>query len=185
MSRLAHVNAEGRIDVLAYRVAERLTQRHVPALWPEIERPVSAWCEKNLGPSKLGIAPLILVGGAAAATAAGAGTQYAWSEWGAPALNSWWTNFSQAFLGADAPSLNTQAHPNFQAPAAPQTPGKMTTWTPDDLAEATAQRRIQFDVQQRASSNSTPASPGPGIPSWVWIAAAAVGGIVVLRSVAR
>lgn len=42
----------GRMDVLLYRLTERLVQEHCPAAWPMMDRSVARWCSKHFGPNR-------------------------------------------------------------------------------------------------------------------------------------
>lgn len=94
--------------------------------------------------SQLGLAPLILVAGGATAAAAGSGATIA--------AQTWWERFGrfrtdsvlQYFGLQNPPAIPQSPSPAFAPPAAPQTPAKLTTWTPDDLWETTVQRSQQY-----------------------------------------
>lgn len=39
----------GRVDVLLYRLTERIVREHCPAAWPVLDQAVARWCKKNFG----------------------------------------------------------------------------------------------------------------------------------------
>lgn len=88
-----------------------------------------------------------------------------------------------------AATAQTPAPPGGQPMGAPQTVAQMTTpglWTPDQAitagANATRQANQSF-FDQLAIQNNPPAGPDPlsMIPWWVWVAAAAAVGLLLLR----
>lgn len=189
MSRLATVNPKGRLDVLAYRLAEQGAQRIMPREWPLFAPYVERWAAKRLGPRALG--------------------DLTWTDlWTytnpltvavAPSYREMAnTTYFQALMQTiglqDTPSLPKPSSPVAQPPSAPITPAKMTTWSPDDLAEAAAQRGAQYSIDTsffRANSTGGDASGWPSIPSlpsdndktflWIALAAGAAGLVLLVR----
>lgn len=113
--------------------------------------------------SQLGIAPLILVAGGAAGTGAfyltGEALQESYDRGRINSLLQW--------MGIkNTPSIPQSPSPAFGPPPAPQTAGKMETWTPDDLWEVTVQRSQQYakdmDFVRTAGAKQPLVSPLPG-----------------------
>lgn len=137
----------------------------------------------------LGVVPLVVAG----AAAGGAAAMWAWdqvSPWA-----SYWAGVLGQSTGAVAdPKMRPAPAPQFQAPPAPQTPGKMTTWNPGDVLEAQAQRAVQFKVDteylrevmtdartSRTSGNPAAAGGAVGWGTWAVIAAAGLGVLILTR----
>lgn len=122
--------------------------------------------------------PLILAAGAGAAWLG----SYAWNRMG---VSDWAAAAAQAYGGAADPSMRPAPGPQFSAPLAPQTPGKLTTWTPDDLLEAVAQRNVQFGLDQnylaevmQDAAGSNPAAVASD--SFPWLLVGLAGGALWL-----
>lgn len=180
MSGIVAANPAGRLDVLAYRLAERGAERIMPREWPALAPHVEKWAKRNLSPGKLGIAPwLIYAAGAGAATAGG--SLY-------DSYHSGYVNNLLQYVGLkDTPEIPKS--PNTLVPPAPLTAEKVKTWTPADLAEATVQRGAQYKLDTdwiRALNNNSNSSSGEEPKedmTWIWVAlaASAVGVILLLR----
>ncbi len=141
--------------------------------------------------SQLGIAPLVLVAGGATAAAAGSGATIA--------AQNWWERFGQfrtdsimQYLGLKKPpSIPQSPSPAFAPPPAPQTASKLTTWSPDDLWEATVQRSQQYAkdmTYMRSAGTSAPLiQPLPGDRSgdntklWLVLGAGAFALVLLIR----
>lgn len=189
MSRLAAVNPQGRLDVLAYRLAERGAQRILPREWPLFAPHVERWAAKRLGPKALGdltwtdlwmyTNPL---------TVAVAPTYKEVAN----------TTYFQALMQSlglqDTPSLPKSSSPVSQGPAAPITAAKMMSWSTADLAETEAQKGKQYNLDMnwiRANSSTGDKASSAKIPPleidketaipWLIIAAAAVGVVLLVR----
>lgn len=52
MSSVQKVDPRGRLDVLAYRLVERLALRQCPREWPAFKGFVEAWAKRTLGPRR-------------------------------------------------------------------------------------------------------------------------------------
>lgn len=52
MRSIQRADPRGRLDVLAYRIVERLALRQCPREWPAIKPFVEAWAKKALGPRR-------------------------------------------------------------------------------------------------------------------------------------
>lgn len=190
MSKLLTVDPAGRVDVLAFRLAERGAQQLCPQEWPILAPHVERWAERNLGPNRLGDLPMnSLLWATNPLTAPFAFDQFR-PNWLDPLL------VLQTLGLKDPPSLPKSSSPVAQQPKAPITPAKMTTWSPADLAEAEAQRGAQYKLDTEwikanvASGNKT--SGWPAIPpldsdsdkTLLWIAlggAAALGLVLLIR----
>lgn len=190
MSRLATVDPQGRLDVLAYRLAERGAQRLMPREWPAFAPHVEKWAEKRFGPKALGELSwqsILLASNPATL------------PWASDTFQTGWINpFLQVIGLEDTPSLPKSSSPVSQGPAAPLTAEKMTSWSTADLAETEAQKGRQYQMDTvwfnaNSTGNASQASSksGSGIPPLdvddntkfllIAIAAAAVGVILLVR----
>jgi len=134
------VNPRGRLDVLAYRLAERGAQRIMPREWPLVEPHVERWAAKRLGPKALGDLSWQSI-----LFATNPGT-LPWTPWGDQIYQSAINPFLQVIGVEDTPSLPKSSSPVSQAPAAPQTTAKLLSWSTDDLAEAETQKGKQYSL---------------------------------------
>lgn len=174
MSGIVAANPAGRLDVLAYRLAERGAERIMPREWPVLAPHVAKLAEKHLGPKALGDVTWVDL--------------WLWSNPVTASLAPGLTNttYGQAILQSagllktPTPSIT----PNAQVPAAPMTEAKMKSWSPDDLAEATAQRGAQYRIDSAFVRSANASSDRPDAEmTWIWVAlaASAVGVILLLR----
>ena len=100
-----------------------------------------------------------------------------------------WNVFLQSVGLAPGSTMVHSSQAQFNAPAAPQTAPAMTAWTPDQLAEAEAQKAVQSaqdtsylqDLIAGGGSDTPAAAPSSGVPGWVWIVLAAVVGFLLLK----
>lgn len=130
----------------------------------------------------VGVLPLVLAAGAGAGASVAGG--YAWRALDG---DSWLAAWKQAYGGAPNPAMKPAPAPQFKPPPAPQTAAKLTSWSPADLAEAAAQRSIQFsadmnylsEVMAAPAANSAPANSSSAI-SWLLIGVVAIGAAVVV-----
>ncbi len=92
------------------------------------------------------------------------------------------------------PSLPASSSPVAQAPKAPITLNKMRTWSPDDLAEAEAQRGAQYqrDVAFFRANSTPTTSDWPSIPPpasqdqtgfWLLVGAGLIGAVIIARKI--
>ncbi len=135
----------------------------------------------------LGVAPLIIAGAAAGGAVAYQGVKSSYES-------GWFNDFLQ-LVGLKATPTITMSTPAAAPPPAPKTAAKMNTWTPEDSAEAMAQKQQQFDrdtaaIQANAGGPSTAGTATPLLDTsgqlspWL-IAACAVGGASILLLVSR
>jgi hypothetical protein len=54
MVSLANANPQGRLDVLVFRLVERIGRQHIPAEWPVFRPFVERWARSKFGPRKRG-----------------------------------------------------------------------------------------------------------------------------------
>lgn len=186
MSGIVTANPAGRLDVLAYRLAERGAERIMPREWPVLAPHVEKWARRNLSPGRLGIAPILIYAAGAAAAAGGAAVGDSLHD----SYQSGYINNLLQYWGIrDTPAIPKA--PNTMVPPAPLTAKKVKTWTPDDLAEATAQRGAQYKLDTNwiralnsggSGNNDSPDKPKEEM-TWIWVAlaASAVGVILLLR----
>jgi hypothetical protein len=135
---------------------------------------------KDTGLEGLGVVPLVVYGAAAGGAGALAGGQYA-----VEAAKPWYTAFAQWIGLEDTPELPVNpGMASNRAPIAPQTREAMTTWTPEQMNEALAQRDRQYGIDldylktmvgsQRPGIDAVAlAGDGNGgVPTWVYLAGA-------------
>ncbi len=190
MSKLLTVDPAGRMDVLAYRLAERGARGICPREWPVLAPHVEQWVNRTLGEITLKNAPLatvaLLPGMLLPAIGIYTSTQSGYLD-----------NLFQVMGLKAPPSIPKSSSPVAQPPKAPITAAKMTTWSPADLAEVEAQRGAQYALDTKFfvanSSGSKKGASWPTIPPpdddqnidktllWVALGAAAVGLVLLVR----
>ncbi len=52
MVSLANTKPEGRLDVLVFRLADRIGRQHIPAEWPVFRSYVESWAYRKFGPKR-------------------------------------------------------------------------------------------------------------------------------------
>lgn len=190
MSKLLTIDPAGRVDVLAYRLAERGAQRVCPREWPVLAPHVERWVNRTLGEITWKDAPLATVALLPGMLLPSIGIYTS-------AQSGYIDNLLQVIGVKAPPSLPKPSSPVAQPPKAPITAAKMTTWSTNDLAEVEAQRGAQyaldtqFFVANSSGGNkgaSWPTIPPPGDDPetdktliWVALGAGALGLILLAR----
>lgn len=138
--------------------------------------------------SGLGIAPLVIA--LPMVGAAGVGI-WKLGEWGVRWISPYARAAGQATGLVSDPEMRPAPAPQFQPPPAPQTEAKLRTWNMEDLAEASAQRAVQYRADTdylrevvasaRNESGSGPGGAGDSWLMWAAIAAVGVGAILLVR----
>lgn len=83
-------------------------------------------------------------------------------------------------IGIEKPStMRPSSQTQFQPPPSPQTAPAMTTWSPDQASEATAQQAVQSGLDTAylqsvvsdltSTAGAPPDNTAPGVPTWLWL----------------
>jgi hypothetical protein len=88
-----------------------------------------------------------------------------------------WNVFLQTLGLEPASTMSPSSQSQFNAPAAPQTPAAMLSFSPDQLAEAEAQKAVQSasdtaylqNLLAPASTDTSGDGTSSGVPMWLWI----------------
>ncbi|GIU80922.1 MAG: hypothetical protein KatS3mg005_4160 [Bryobacteraceae bacterium] len=159
MSRIAAADPRGRLDVLAYRLAERAAERHCPQAWPTVAPHVARACAqlRPYNRAALGVLPLVP---AAIALAAGAGAVGAWLGWDQWKKAQEYEQWKQQVKPPKPPP----------APSAPQTKEELRNWTPE------LQLLRDREAWRKWAVNPFPELPNPknSETPWLWIGAGAL-----------
>lgn len=159
MSGIAAADPRGRIDTLAFRLAERVAQRQCPREWPALAPHVAQACGRlaQYNRHALGVLPLVPI---AIALGAGAGAVGAWLGWDQWKKAQEYEQWKQQVQPPRTPP----------APSAPQTREELLTWTPE------LQLLRDREAWRRWAVNPFPELPEPknSETPWLWIGAGAL-----------
>jgi len=162
VSRIVQEDVRGRLDVLAFRLAERWAAQRCPDHWPVLAPHFRKACEQlqPLNGHALGVLPLVPI-----AIALGGATIGGWLGWE-------WMKSREQSGAVDMPA--PYAPP---APAAPQTEEELRNWNPDLLAKRDA------EAWRRWAASPFPDLPQPknSAAPWLWIGAGALALILLLK----
>jgi hypothetical protein len=162
MSKTAAAEVRGRVDVLAYRLAERAAMRQCPREWPVLQPHVAALCQK-LERFNEPVRALL-----------GAWPGQYFYDPNRPSWLPYWIDTpteSAVKYGLYSPNLlKPQPDPKTPpVPSAPKTKEELTSWTPEQQLERDREAWRKWAV------NPYPKLPEPqsDVP-WLWIGAGAL-----------
>lgn len=166
MSRIAAADPRGRIDLLAFRLAERVAGKHCPGEWPVLAPHVAQACTRLTPYNRhaLGVLPLVPI---AIALGAGAGAVGAWLGWDQWRKAQEYEQWKQQVQPPKTPP----------APSAPQTREELKTWTPE------LQLLRDREAWRKWAVNPFPELPDPknSETPWLWIGAGALVLVLLLK----